>query len=407
MLPLRFVALTVWAVGVQVHEIVGTVGFAAFVVSFLPEARRLSMAALRPWEPLWLFLGWALLAPTLTGNPPDGTGVARTLDWAVIPLVATAASALTAKQWRTLAIATFVTLTLSCVVAGLQHFGIWPPESTFASVRWMKASFSRVYEPIGDSGRFMGGGLLFHRLKFAHVSGLVMVALVVAAWRAERRALLVAAAAFAFVALWLFPHARMGAVAMSAGVAATLVVVSPSRKRALLLSGALGVVALGVVIAVPSLRERFTTALTDQGSGQRSQHLAAGVEAVKQFPLAGVGPGQFRPSRFAGPEMAEHVKENPGKAHNQFLSMAAETGVLGGVLFVVLLGWLGLRARSLELGALTLGGLVQFAVLSLAHDPLFQAPYSQGVVLLLGLGLGAQRGTTVAERESSPSSSVS
>ncbi|MFZ5440174.1 MAG: O-antigen ligase family protein [Myxococcota bacterium] len=391
MLRLRFVALVVWAVGVQVHELIGTIGLAAFVVSSLPEVRRLSLPALRVWEPLWLFIGWSLVAPTLTGQPPNGTGLARTLDWAVIPLVAHAASTLTSAQWRTLAVAAFSTLALSCVVAGLQHFGLWPPESTFESMRWMKASFSRVYEPIGDSGRFMGGGLLFHRLKFAHVSGLVLVGVALLLPRKDlrERGLLVVLAAFAFVAVWLFPHARMGAVAMTAGLGATLVMASPSRQRAIFTVGALGVVALLVVLLVPSLRERFGAALSDQGSGQRTQHLAAGLEAVKQHPLAGVGPGQFRPSKFAGPDMAEHVKENPGKAHNQFLSMAAETGVLGAILFVVLLGWLAARARSLELGALTVGGLVQFAVLSLAHDPLFQAPYSQGLVLLLGLGLSA------------------
>lgn len=67
--------------------------------------------------------------------------------------------------------------------------------------------------------------------------------------------------------------------------------------------------------------------------------------------------------------------------------MAAETGVIGAGLFVYLLGWMAVRARKLELGALTIGVIVQFAVLSLVHDPLFQAPFSQGLVLLLGLGL--------------------
>ncbi len=384
---LRFFALVVMAVGVQVHEIVATVGYAVLAISFLPEVRKLTIAGLESWGVLLGFIGWSLAAPTLTGNPPDGTGVARTLDWALIPLVALTAQSLSAAQWRTLARVTFITLTASCVVAGLQHFGVWPAEPAFDSLKWTRIPFHRVYEPIADSGRFMGGGLIFHRLKFAHVSGLVVVAVLVAARFAEQKAPLIACAVFAFVAVWVFPYARMGAVAMTAAAGLTLVLISASPKRALVLSGGLGLVALVAVLAITPLRERFKSGLTDQGSGQRTQHLQAGLTAIRQFPLAGVGPGQFRPSKFSNADMAEHVKDNPGKAHNEFVSIAAETGVFGLLLFLGVLGLLIKKARHAPLGALTIGGIGLFAVLSLVHDPLFQAPFSMGLVLLLGLGL--------------------
>lgn len=384
---LRFIALVAWAVGVQVHELVGTIGLVALALTFIPEVGKLSWASVKAWWPLVAFIAWALVAPSLGGNPPDGTGVARTLDWVTIPLAALAVAELDDARRRTLVIAVAVTLTLSCVVAGLQHFGLWPAEQAFAGLEWARIPFNRVYEPVGDApDRFMGGGLLFHRLKFSHVTGLMLVVLV-----ATRRPALIAVAGFGLLSVWLFPFARMGAVAALAGVALTFALTAESPRKALLAIGGLGGLALLVVVLVAPLRARFTAGLTDQGSGQRTQHLSAGLEAIRQHPVAGVGPGQFRPSKFGGPEMAEHVKDNPGKAHNQFISMAAETGLIGGLGFVALLVWLGARARRQPLGALTLGALAQFAVLSLVHDPLFQAPYSMALVLVLGAGLSSAR----------------
>lgn len=384
----RFAALVLWAVGVQVHELVATVALALLVLSFAPSIRSAG-TGIRAWWPLFAFIGWALVAPALAGQWPDPTGVARLFDWVTIPLVAAAATPFSRRQWGVLAVVSLSTLALSGVVAGLQHVGVWPPLDWFDRLAWTRVPFYRVYEPIADSGRFMGGGLIFHRLKFAHVSGLAVVGAIVAARFAEGRwrALFAALGAFGFISVWLFPYARMGAVAMTAAAALTLVLVSPSPRKALLASAGLGLAGLVVVLSIAPLRERFAAGFTDQGSGQRTQHLGAGLEAIRQHPLAGVGAGQFRPSKFGDASMAEHVKENPGKAHNQFVSMAAESGVPGGLLFVFLLGWLAWTARSRPFGALTQGALGLFAVLSLAHDPLFQAPVSLALVLCIGIGL--------------------
>jgi O-antigen ligase len=384
---LRFMALLLWAVGVQVNELLGAVGLGLLAASFLPDLPRLSLPAVRAWWPVWLFAGWALVAPTLAGNPPSGSGVARILDWTALPLVALAAASLSARQWRLLAWAAFGTLALSCAVAGLQHLGAWPRLEAFEPFAWTRTSFARVYEPIPETNRFMAGGLLFHRLKFSHVSGLALVAVVVAARRGGPRALLAALGAFAFVAVWLFPHARMGAVAMTLAVGATWVATSGSLRRDLVAVAALGLAAAVLVAAAPSLRARFSHSLTDRGNGQRRQLLAAGLEAVRTYPLVGAGLGRFRPSLFGGPDQAQEVRDHPGKAHNQLVSLAAEAGVPGALLFLGMLAWLWRRARGRPLGALTRGGVVAFLALSVVHDPLFHAPYSLGLVLLLGLGL--------------------
>jgi len=393
---LRFIALCLWAVGVQVHELLATVGLALFFLAALPTWRA---SWFTEWRPLFAFIAWALLMPTAAGHLPAGEGVARTLDWLTIPVVAAAGAELTPSRWRVLIGVSLGVLLVSSVVAGLQHVGVWPPLSAFDSLSWTRTSFYRVYEPIADSGRFMGGGLLFHRLKFAHVSALFVIGAVVAARFVEGRArvAVIALGLAGFVAVWLFPYARMGAVAMTAGVGLTVVLVSPSPRKALLVSAGLGVLGVVAVLAIAPLRDRFASALTDQGSGQRTQHLSAGIAAVKLHPIVGVGPGQFRPSKFGDASMAEHVKDNPGKAHNQFVSMAAETGIPGALLFIAMLVWLVMQARKSPYGALTIGAIASFAVLSLAHDPLFQAPVSMGLVLVIGLGL--TRGDAHADQQ--------
>lgn len=392
----RFVSLTLWAVGVQTHEALCTVGMAALVLSFVPAVSKLTRAVVLSWWPLLAFITWSLVAPTLGGHLPDGTGLARTADWLSIPFAAAAFSGLSDVQRARFVQFTAGTLALSCAVAGLQHFGWWPPESAFASLTWLRIPFNRVYEPISEGAtRFMGGGLLFHRLKFSHVSGLVLVGLVVLAARVARRGLVIALIAFGLFAVWLFPYARMGAVAATVGVGVAVLLSSKQRARAVLVLGVLAIAGAIVVASIDSLRARFAAGLTDQGSGQRTQHLGAGLEAIRQHPVVGVGPGQFRPALFGGPEMAEHVKDNPGKAHNQLVSIAAETGIPGAVGFVAMLVWMVVQARRRGGdGVLAAGVLAQFAVLSLVHDPLFQAPYSMALVLGLGLGLSERKPAT-------------
>ncbi len=389
----RFWALSLWAIGVQAHEFLATLGMALLVLSFVPTGLRLRREgtlghSMKPWWPLWAFIIWAIVAPTVAGHSFSGSGLARMLDWATIPLVASAAGALNARRFFLLGLFALITLGISSALAGFQYFGLWPQEHVFDSFRWLGIPFARVYEPLADSGHFMGGGLLFHRLKFGHISGLAVVSAVVA-WHHSKSLAVLVLGIVGFWAVWVFPAARMAAIAMTFAVIVTAVFTLSGSKALWVTLGFIVALSSSVVVFVPSLRLRFESALTDQGSGQRMQHLGAGVEAVRQFPLTGVGVGQFRPSKFGGPEMAEHVKDNPGKTHNQFLSMAAETGIPGGLGFIALLIWLSLSARGKPLAPLAWGALVLFTLLSLAHDPLFQAPFSMALVLALGLGLSS------------------
>ncbi|MBL9039731.1 MAG: O-antigen ligase family protein, partial [Archangium sp.] len=263
-----------------------------------------------------------------------------------------------------------------------------------SALEWLKLPFHRVYEPVPNAeGRFMGGGLLFHRLKFAHVSSLAVLALTVVGAKTSGRVRLVAwaVAALGTIAVWFFPYARMASVALAASLLVTVALVTPNRRRAVIAAAIIVVLGAATVAAVEPLRARFLSALTTEGSGDRKELLEAGLRAIEAHPFTGVGAGQFRPSLFAPEGVPQYVLDNPGKAHNQFVSMAAEVGIPGALLFVLMLSSLAFAARRAPLGVLTLSGLTFFTLLSLAHDPLFQAPFSMALVLVAGAGLAVPR----------------
>jgi O-antigen ligase len=406
-------ALLAWSVGVLCAEPLASAGMAAAAALAAGCAVQRGhvdwRVILLSWWPLWAFIAWAVLASFAGGNPPTGTGVARLADWAAIPIAAWAFRRIPARGLGVLAGAVAAVFLLSCLVAGLQHFGLWPSESFFAPLRWTRLPFYRVYEPVpGDPTRFMGGGLIFHRLKFAHVGGLVIVSAAALGARAPPRwrALSILTVAFGFLSVLVFPYARAACVAIAGGLLVAVVMGARRRRLALWVGLAVVGIASAVVAADAPLRERFLNGVTASGSGDRDLLLSTGVAAVRARPVVGVGLGHFRPSLFAPPGSPQHVLEQPGKAHNEFLSMAAEVGIPGAILFIGMLLWMAARFRSdAPEGAAALGALAYFALLSQVHDPLFQAPFSIALALALGLGFKPRTGPAQASRPSTPTSS--
>lgn len=392
------VGLALWAVGVQLSEGLAAAGMAVTTAGVLTDAgrRRRPAAAgelVRAWWPLWAFLAWALLVPLLAARLPSSAGVARILDWATIPVAARAFGLLPGRRRLQVAIACGVMLCVSCTVAACQHFGLWPPAEAFAPLAWTRIPFYRMYEQLpGAPDRFMGGGLLLHRLKFANVGGMVTLWALALGMSSEGglRRLGLGFAAVGFLSVAIFPHARAASVALLLGALVVLYFSSPGRRApALALGGGLIAIAAAVVLLSPSLRIRFATSLTSEGSGHRRALLDAGLRAVRAHPLAGVGLGRFRPSLFPTPDMPADVLAHGGKAHNQLVSVAADAGIPAAALLGVLLVWLWRRlpARS-GAGAAGRGCLVFLALLGLLHDPLFHAEVSMALALALGAGLG-------------------
>ncbi len=350
--------------------------------------RRGARAWLWSWAPLLAFVAWALLGPWLGGGrPPSGTGVARWADWLAIPLAASVWPALGPAARSRLAWILGATFALSCVVAGCQHFGVWPRPELFEPLAWTKFPFHRVYEPVpGAPGRFMAGGLLAHRLKFAHTGGLVVLAALIFGLRSTGRvrAAALGLAAVGTISVLVFPYARAAAAALLACLPVALALSLRQRRKALAVGGLVLLAGVGVIALRPSVRERFLTSASAQGSGDRAFLLEAGANAVRAAPFTGVGAGRFRIREWAGPGAPAYVLENTGKAHNQLLSVAAEAGLPGLLLFVLALAALALRLRPVTpVRAVGLVALLHFLLLSLTHDPLYQAPYSMALALAL------------------------
>lgn len=399
------VTLGLWAVGVQVNELLATVGAWG---TFLATALLVWQQRAQPWWPaliprgvaraLALFLGLALALPLLAGFTPSGTGFARLADWLLLPAAAVAVARLPARALGRIGAAAAVTALVSTALAGLQHVGAWPAREAFAPLAWTRLHFERVYETVpGRDDRFMGAGLLFHRLKYANVTAVFCVlaaaaALLLPEARRRLRLLLGGAALVGLVGVALFPHARAATVALVAALAVTWVLAARNRTRALLGAGALVVAVALAVLVVPSLRTRFASSLTTEGSGDRAGLTAAGLNAVAQHPLTGVGLGRFRPGLYADPGASAAVLEHQGKAHDQFVTLAAEAGAPSALALLAFLALLAAALwRSRPAGIAGLGVLTLFVLLCLLHDPLFHAESSLALMLALGGTLGLTR----------------
>ena len=236
----------------------------------------------------------------------------------------------------------------------------------FATVFITTALLSAVYglaspPPAADAGiaaeRLGGAGVDPNILAMTLVGAATMSA-GLAAMRRNSNAL----RAFAGVSATLCTLAVLGTV--SRGGILSLVVV---LIAAAVLSGEgrrTGVVALGaaivisgglylVVIAPPYVRERITQ--NDGGAG-RSDLWKIALRMVQHNPVVGVGAGNFpissvhyllRPGTIT---RSDFIVDNPKVAHNVYLEIPAELGVIGLTLFLAIIGFslrCGARAARL------------------------------------------------------------
>ncbi len=393
--------LGVWAVGVQVHELLATVGAWGTVLAALlsvgavkpfatPEQR---LAAVRRWWPLAGLLAWALVVPwAFGGHSPKPSSVARLFDWLLVPAAAFAVASVSDRALPRIGLGAGLVLLISCAVAATQHFGVWPRSSAFAHWAWLRLPFERMDETVpGRTDRFMAGGLLLHRLKFANVSAAAVVLFTCASVaRSAYRRVFWGVLAFALPAVVVLPHARAAAVAMVAACAVAVFFSAPNRRVAWLASAGVATAALAVVLVVPSARERFVDGFTSEGTNEREIIVKSGLTAVRLHPLAGEGLGYFRPALYAPPDAPTAVLEHQGKAHNQFVSLAAEAGVPATLFLVVMLGGWGVLAwrNRHAYGVPLLSTLTLLVLLCLLHDPLFHAESSMALMFAVGVSLG-------------------
>jgi O-antigen ligase len=208
----------------------------------------------------------------------------------------------------------------------------------------------------------------------------------------ERLGWLAIAASAALVVLW----AGLLISFSQSSFAALLVVVAGAaflfwRWRAFIVIVAAAAVLAGIAVAQPQVRLRLqhhTIHGLNEASSGRASLVAQGIRIAEANPVRGVGVGGFKRAYAK----RVHLKgKEPKKAasHNTAVTVAAETGMPGFVLFV----WLLVAAfrqtfrRRTTLSVVAGLGIAAILVHSLFYNAFFEDPMTWGLLGLAALGM--------------------
>lgn len=292
------------------------------------EARR-DFLIVHPWmsTTIGLFLGWSLLSSLWSGDPAAAlteTGLFA-LNAILFLIVFTAIR--TRNQALTVA-AAFVAGSLAATAYGLAHLS-----ST------------------AEAGRLAGAGLDPNELASVLVAGVALSGALAANLRHSLGLRLAAVAAGAFCLLGVFlTVSRGGIVALSVTLAAAIVLAGRWR-----LFVGLGVALIAAstflyfsVLASPEARERVSSATQGEARIQdgRTTIWAVGWRMTKANPIAGVGAGNFQhaskeyllqPGALTRSDLI--LLDAPKVAHNSYLGVLSELGIVGLGLFLMIIGF--------------------------------------------------------------------
>jgi O-antigen ligase len=202
--------------------------------------------------------------------------------------------------------------------------------------------------------------------------------------------------AFLWVGLF-FSYSQSSMVALAAAVVAVSVLVADRRTRRALLVAAVALAVVGGVFVATLLLDESAARVTSGRSSLASDTLTV----VREHPLAGVGVAS-QPAATRD-EVATRGSDERFVSHTTPLTVAAELGVVGVALYVLLLAgalwtFLAVRRRDEALGLALLAAFVVLTVHSLAYAVFFEDPLTWGVLGIAASYLAAAhaRGEPVA-----------
>jgi O-antigen ligase len=355
----------------------GVVAVAALVLAwqFAGEDRRVRELGPLAW-PLGLFVGWEGLTLLWTKDVRQGS---IELLFFVLPfglLSVVLARLPWSRGWVLFLYVQYAVMALVFAVIGIVQYEtrniFWNPkvkvDNAYAPSGWFYRVNSVFYDP-SIYGRFLVIGIL---------ASLVLVL------RRRGDPLWAVAAALALGITWagLLPSFSQSSF-LALLAATTLCAVLVWRWNSLILVAAMIVALLLAGIASPQIRHRIqgktTSSLSNVTSG-RSTLVTRGLKLAVHHPVIGVGVGGFK---RAYADLA-HLRGKEPKAaasHTTPITVAAETGLLGLVLLIVIAGTaLSVAFRNLRDGfdanARLIFGLALTAILvhSLFYNALFEDP---------------------------------
>ena len=267
---------------------------------------------------------------------------------------------------------------------------------------------ARIVGTIGDPNQL--AATLIPALWLA-LFGLTSIAKPVVRW-------LLAIFSLTFVVTLILTESRGGIVGLGATFVAA--VVFAGRMRARMIAVIFGVIAVAAVyltlVAPPQAFSRLTS-FTAEGGGGRTDLWQIAIDMFHDRPLLGIGSGNFTAVEplyaTKGIPIAQvrHVVDRPLVAHNMYLQMLAELGLVGFGAFLAVLtaaAWLLFRAaqiyerlRDVRTEMLSRGLLVGIVGMYAAYFFL-SAQYEKQLWLLLGLALATLSVAQRAEKLPTP-----
>lgn len=235
------------------------------------------------------------------------------------------------------------------------------------------------------------------------------IALAIVLKRAPLLRLLLIGSALICAAGVFLTLSRGGLVALGVALVTAVVVAGRWRAQALVLTlfVSLGVLFWFSFVATDDQVDRVTHI---QGGTGRADLWNIGTRMIEDKPVTGVGLGNFQTASIhyllepGSIERDEFIVDQPKVAHNTYLHVVAEQGIVGGVLFVAILGFVLLCvlraarefARMDEKGMELLARALFVALVGiLTADFFISEQYGKQLWLLLGLGpalLGVAKG---------------
>jgi len=143
---------------------------------------------------------------------------------------------------------------------------------------------------------------------------------------------------------------------------------------------------LAAVFFQGTIQSRLASAFNfkEGSNAERIKNWRQAVEIIKNYPLTGIGLGNY--ASYINPALGERSSVY---AHNLFLDIAAETGILNGIIFLVLILvtiWRNISTKNI-LGLGIASSLVYFLVHGIFDTPIWSPQVMVIFFVILALGL--------------------